>query len=144
MLDLIAALSDDFRAVDWMRAAVLAMGSLLFGFSMAVMVEARKFRMPPRHVWAIALSYMILVVTVMVEVAERWGNQISWRTIVAFLSFAFGLYSQWLMYQAYHYAARLRRHERKTIEAGNRIMAEVFKRSKDDPGPGGMERRSSE
>ena len=57
------------------------------------------------------------------------GHELSWRTWVVVASFAFGLYSQYLMYRAYHFAARLRRHERKTVEAGNRIMAEVFRRS---------------
>jgi hypothetical protein len=131
---LIASLNDDFRAVDWVRFVALAMGSLLFGFSLAVMVEAKKFRMPPAHVWAIAISYMILVLVLMIEVADRWGASLSWKTWAVLTSFAFGLYSQWLMYRAYHFAARLRRHEKKAVQEGNRIMHEVFRRS--SPGDG--------
>jgi hypothetical protein len=126
---LLASLSDDFRTVDWVRFAALGLGSLLFGFSAAVMVEAKKFRMPPAHVWAIAISYMALVLTLMIEVAERWGHALTWRTWVALASFSVGLYSQYLMYRAYHFAARLRRHERKAVQEGNRIMQEVFRRS---------------
>lgn len=125
----VASLSDDLGAVDWLRALALGMGSLLFGFSFAVMVEAKKFRMPPAHVWAIAVSYMILVAGLMVEVAERWGRELTWRTWLATTSFACGLYAQFLMYRAYHFAARLRRHEKKAVLEGNRIMREVFSRS---------------
>jgi peptidoglycan/LPS O-acetylase OafA/YrhL len=117
---------------DYLRWLVLAQGAFLVGFSIAVMVEARKFRAPPRHVVAIAISYMILTVVVAEEVYERFGDPLSWRTLVALAAYSFGLYSQWMMYRAYHYAARLRRHEQIAVKEGNRIMAEVFKRSHDD------------
>jgi hypothetical protein len=113
---------------------VLAQGALLIGFAAAVMHEARKFRMPPRHVWAISASYIALTIGYMIEVGSRVGHALSWRTIVALVAFSFGNWSMLLMYRAYKYAARLRRHERKAVEEGNRIMQQVFERSSSHPG----------
>lgn len=115
-------------STDIVRWFVLAQGAFLLGFSVAVMVEAGKFRAPPKHVIAIAASYMILVVALGVEVHERLGNDLSWRTLVAFTAYSFGLYSQFLMYRAYKFATRLRRHEQKAITEGNAIMRQVFER----------------
>ena len=113
--------------VDFVRLLVLGQGFFLIGFSAAVMIEANKFRMPPPHVWAIAISYVLLIAGYMLEIGARWGDSLQWRTWVAVASFSFGIYSMWLMWRAYLLATRLRRHERKTVEAGNRIMRETFR-----------------
>lgn len=114
---------------DGLRWIVLAQGAILFGFAIAIMLEARKFRAPPRHVWAIAVSYAVLIAGYMTEVAVRLGDQHTWRTYLAFVSFSFGFYAMWLMWRAYNYAARLERHEKQTIQAANKLMSEAFDHS---------------
>lgn len=111
---------------DILRTMVLGQGFFLVGFSIAIMLEARKFRMPPPHVWAISVSYILLVVGYMTEILSRFGEPTAWRTFLALVSFTFGVYSMWLMYRAYRYAARLERHKQRAITEGNRLMRETF------------------
>jgi len=110
-------------------------GWLLVGFAIAVMQEARKFRAPPRHVWAIAISYMALIAGYMAEVYGRRGDDWGWRTFLALASFTFGLYAMWLMWTAYKYVARMKRHERKQIVAANRLMGQAFGHALDEDKP---------
>lgn len=112
---------------DFFRVAVLAGGTFLIGFAVAVMVEARKFRAPPKHVLAIAASYVLLIVAELAEILGRWGGNFTYRTALGGFAFAFGLYAMHLMWQAYQYASRMKRHEQATIAAGNRLMSEAFK-----------------
>lgn len=112
---------------DVFRIIVLAGGTILVGFAAAVMVEARKFRAPPKHVLAIATSYVLLVVAESVEIMGRWGGAFTWRTAVGGVAFAFGLWAMQLMWRAYKFASRLERHDKKTIRAGNDLMDKAFK-----------------
>lgn len=111
---------------DVFRVFVLAGGTFLIGFSVAVMVEARKFRAPPRHVLAIASSYVLLIVAELAEILGRWGGAFTWRTALGGFAFAFGLYAMRLMWNAYLYASRLARHDKATIVAGNDLMDQAF------------------
>ena len=111
---------------DAFRVVILAQGIFLVGFSLAVMTEAKKFRAPPRHVVAIATSYIVLVVGYMAELTTRIGEDFNWRSGVAFGAFALGIYSMRLMWTAYQYASRMKRHERQTITAANRLMGQAF------------------
>lgn len=120
---------------DLFRLIVLAGGTFLIGFAIAVMVEARKFRAPPKHVLFIAASYVLLIVAEIAEIMGRWGGAFTWRTALGGFAFAFGLYAMRLMWQAYIYASRMRRHEKATIKEGNRLMGVAFRRKHgDEPG----------
>lgn len=115
---------------DLFRIVVISGGTFLIGFSVAVMVEARKFRAPPKHVLAIAASYVLLIVAELAEILGRWGGDFTWRTALGGFAFAFGLYAMRLMWNAYLYASRLQRHDKATIKAGNELMGQAFKGGK--------------
>ncbi len=115
---------------DWFRYIALVEGAILAGFAVAVMVEARKFRAPPAHVYAIAVSYGILVIGYMVEISGRLGSEFSWRVLLAVCSFTFGLYAMWVMWEAYKYASRMKRHDKQTVIAANKLMNEAGKGEK--------------
>lgn len=112
---------------DILRLVVLGGGTFLLGFAVAVMVEARKFRAPPRHVVTIAISYGLLVTALQVEIAGRFGSGFTWRVVIGAFSFAFGIYAMQQMWRSYKYATRLQRHEQKAITAGNELMKKAFR-----------------
>ena len=111
---------------DALRMLVLAMGAFLIGFALAVMREASKFRAPPRHVWAISISYIVLIAAEMARTVFRRGDPLGPGELLGLAAFAFGLYAMWLMWQAYQYVERMKRHDQQSIIEANRLMHEAF------------------
>lgn len=81
----------------------------------------------------VAFSYVILIVTAMVEVYGRLGANWTWRSFVSLAAFTFGLYSMRLMWQAYAYASRMSRHDQKSVREANRLMSKAFGKDDEEP-----------
>lgn len=113
---MLASISEGFR---W---AVLAEASLLVGFVSAILVEAKKFRAPPRHVIGVAISYMIIVVAYAVELGRHLTAPFTYRIVVGAVSFGFGLWSMWSMYTHYRYVERVKRHAAQGEEAAIKLL----------------------
>lgn len=108
---------------DGCRWFVMAEACVLAGFILAILVEATKFRAPPRHVWGVATSYIIIAVGYATEIGIHLGDRFTYRIVVGFVAFAFGIWSMWEMYKHYSYMARVKRHAEKG-EAAARAMLE--------------------
>lgn len=110
---------------DMLRWVVIAEAVYLLGFAGAVIVEARKFKAPPRHVWWIAGSYAILVIGYTLEVWARLGDPIGYRVVVAAFAFSFGILAMWEMWRHYKYEARVIRHRQISERAAHQLRSEL-------------------
>lgn len=113
---MLATVADGFR---WF---VMAEACILVGFTAAILVEARKFRAPPRHVLGVAISYVIIVVAYAAEIGLHIGDPFTYRIVVGIVAFAFGLWSMWEMYVHYRYVERVRRHAAKGEKAAQKLL----------------------
>jgi hypothetical protein len=118
---------------DSCRWLVIAEACLLFGFVVAILVEASKFRAPPRHIIGVAVSYLIVTAAYAFEIGIRLGDPFTYRIIVGLIAFAFGIWSMWEMYRHYSYMSRVRRHAEKGEEAARRMLERELNKRKVAP-----------
>jgi hypothetical protein len=108
---------------DGCRWVVMAEACVLSGFVLSILVEASKFRAPPRHIWGVAISYIIIAIAYAAEIGIHFGDRFTYRIVVGLVAFAFGIWSMWELYRHYSYLSRVKRHAEKG-EAAARAMLE--------------------
>jgi hypothetical protein len=113
---------------DVIRWIVIAELVILCGWAVAVLREAGQFRSPPKHIYMVATSYIMLAVGWLLELYNNLGSEWAWGILLQLVPGTFGLLAMLEMYTYYKLETREHRHQRKSEELAMRMLEKEGRR----------------